>query len=102
MSKPIQAISNDMGSLADDARGLIAATADIAGEKVQEARERLAAALEHGREIYDRVRAKESEGARAVDDAVRGHLYETIAIGVGVGLLVGWLAARGCSSCKRD
>lgn len=101
MSKPIQAISNDLGSLADDARGLIAATADIAGEKVQEARNRLADALERGREIYDRVRAKEADGIRAVDEAVQGHLYETIAIGVGVGLLIGYLAARRCTG-KRD
>ena len=44
MSKQTQAISNDMGTLAEDARALMAATADVAGEKVGEARKRLAAA----------------------------------------------------------
>ena len=37
-----------MGTLAEDARALMAATADVAGEKVGEARKRLAAALESG------------------------------------------------------
>ncbi len=46
MNKQTQATSNDMGTLAEDARALMAATADVAGEKVSEARKRLAAALE--------------------------------------------------------
>ena len=50
MSKQTQAISNDMGQLAEDARALMAATADVAGEKVSEARKRLAAALERAKE----------------------------------------------------
>ena len=34
MSKNTHETSNDMGSLAEDARALMAATADVAGEKV--------------------------------------------------------------------
>ena len=49
MNKQTQATSNDMGTLAEDARALMAATADVAGEKVGEARKRLAAALERAR-----------------------------------------------------
>ena len=45
MKTHTQAIVNDMGTLVEDARGLMAATADVAGEKVSEARERLAHAL---------------------------------------------------------
>ena len=58
MDKQKQAVSNDMGTLAEDARALMAATADVAGEKVGEARKRLAAALESGKEIYGRARDK--------------------------------------------
>ena len=54
MDKHTQAISNDMAQLAEDARALMAATADVAGDKVAEARKRLGAALENGREIYGR------------------------------------------------
>jgi ElaB/YqjD/DUF883 family membrane-anchored ribosome-binding protein len=88
---------NDPGSLAEDARALMAATADVAGEKIGEARNRLAAALERGKEIYGRVRVKAVEGARATDEAVHEHPYQAIAIGVGVGALIGYLVARRCS-----
>ncbi|MBP9903013.1 MAG: DUF883 family protein [Verrucomicrobiota bacterium] len=94
MNKETQAISNDMGQLADDARALMAATADVAGEKVGEARKRLAAALERGKEIYGRVREQAVEGAKAADVAVHEHPYPAIAVGVGVGVLLGYLIAR--------
>jgi hypothetical protein len=51
MSKEIQAVKNDLGQLAEDAHALMTATADVAGEKVGEARKRLAAALERAKEI---------------------------------------------------
>ncbi len=101
MNKETQAIKNDMGQLAEDARALMTATADVAGEKVGEARERLAAALERGKEIYGRVREKAVEGAKAADEAVHEHPYQAIAIAVGVGALLGYLLARRCT-CSRD
>jgi len=94
MNKETQAISDDMSQLADDARALMAATADVAGEKVGEARKRLAAALERGKEICNRVREKAVEGAKAADEAVHEHPYQAIAIGVGVGAIIGYLVAR--------
>jgi ElaB/YqjD/DUF883 family membrane-anchored ribosome-binding protein len=96
MSKQTQAISNDMGQLAEDAQALMAATADVAGEKVAEARKRLAAALDRGKEICGRAREKVVEGAKAADEAVHEHPYQAIAIGVGVGVLIGYLLARRC------
>lgn len=93
----IQDISNDMAQLAEDAQALMAATADVAGEKVGEARKRLAAALGRGKEICGLVREKAVEGAKAADEAVHEHPYQAIAIGVGVGALVGYLIARRCS-----
>ena len=92
IQKPAQ--GNDLGTLAEDARALMAATADVAGEKVGEARKRLAAALESGKEIYGRVREKAVEGAKAADEAVHEHPYQAIAIGIGVGALIGYLVAR--------
>ena len=83
-----------MGTLAEDARALMAATADVAGEKVGEARKRLAAALERGKEIYGCVREKAVEGAKATDQAVHEHPYQSIGIAFGVGALIGYLLAR--------
>jgi len=97
MNKHTQAISNDMSQLAEDARALMTATADVAGEKVGEARKRLAAALERGKEIYGRVREKAVEGAKATDEAVHEHPYQAIGIALGVGAVLGYLVSRRCS-----
>jgi len=97
MNKQKTAVSDAMGSLAEDARNLMTATADVAGEKVGEARKRLAAALESGKEIYGRVREKAAEGARAADEAVHEHPYQAIGIALGVGTLIGFLVARRCA-----
>ena len=94
-------ISNDMSQLAEAARALMAATANVAGEQVGEARKRLAATLESGKEICSRVREKAVEGAKAADVAVHTHPYQAIAIGVGVGALLGYLISRRCS-CRHD
>ena len=94
MNQQTQATSYDVGTLAEDACALMAATADVAGEKVGEARKRLAAALESGKEIYGRVRAKAVEGARAADQTVHDHPYQTIGIAFSVGALIGFLVTR--------
>ncbi len=94
MNKNSRNINHDVAALADDARALVNATADVAGEKVTEARERLAAALDRGREMYGRVREKAVDGARATNKAVHEHPYQTLAIGVGVGAILGYLLSR--------
>jgi ElaB/YqjD/DUF883 family membrane-anchored ribosome-binding protein len=100
MDKQTQASSNDLGTLADDARALMAATADVAGEKVSEARKRLAAALESGKKIFGRVKEKTVEGAKAADEAVHEHPYQAIGVAFGVGALIGYLVARrGSRNC---
>src|SRR5688572_1925336 len=97
MNKQSQAIIKDVGRLAEDARALMAATADVAGEKVHEARKRLADALDSGKECYGRAREKAVESARAADRAVHEHPYQAIGIALGVGAFIGFLAARRCS-----
>jgi ElaB/YqjD/DUF883 family membrane-anchored ribosome-binding protein len=97
MNKETPAIHNDIGSLAEDARALMAATADVAGEKVGQARNRLAAALDRAREIAGNVRDKAVAGAKVTDQTIRENPYQAIAIGVGVGALIGYILARRCS-----
>jgi ElaB/YqjD/DUF883 family membrane-anchored ribosome-binding protein len=101
MNQPTPATSNDLGTLAEDARALMAATADVAGEKVGEARRRLAAALDSAKAIAGRVRDKAVEGAKAADEAVHEHPYQAIGIALGVGALIGYLVARRCTN-NRD
>jgi ElaB/YqjD/DUF883 family membrane-anchored ribosome-binding protein len=97
MKKHTQAQSNDVGTLLEDAKDLIAATVHVAGDKVREARERLATALESVKKIGDRVRLQTGEAAEATDEAVREHPYMAIGIAFGVGALLGILVGRRCA-----
>jgi ElaB/YqjD/DUF883 family membrane-anchored ribosome-binding protein len=97
MDKEKQAINNDLGTLAEDARALMAATADVTGEKVSEARKRLAAALENAKDLYGSFRDKAVEGAKVADQVVHEHPYQAIGIAFGVGALIGYLVSRRCS-----
>ena len=101
MNNEAQTPGNDLEKLAEHAHALMSATADVAGEKVCEARKRLAAALDRAKEIGGCVRDKAVAGAKITDQAVRENPYQAIAIGVGVGALVGFLIARR-TGCHRD
>jgi len=83
-----------VSSLADDARALMAATADVAGDKVNEARKRLASALENVKQAAGRVREKAVEGARLADECVREHPYQALVVGMAVGAVVGFVLGR--------
>lgn len=100
MNKHTQAISNHMKQLTEEARALISATGDVAGDRVQEARKRAAATLEHGKEIYSYVCDKAVAGTKAADGVVRENSYQAIAIGIGIGVLIGCIIARR-KPCKR-
>jgi ElaB/YqjD/DUF883 family membrane-anchored ribosome-binding protein len=78
--------------LVEDAQELIAATAHIAEEKVMSARKRLAVAVESCRDAWSTVQESAASGARAADQAVRDHPYQSIGIALGAGLLLGLLA----------
>ena len=83
-----------MGTLAEDARALMTATADVAGEKVADARKRVADALESAQEFAGRVRDQAVDYAKATDEAVHEHPYQAIGIALGVGALLGYLVSR--------
>ena len=85
--------TQDVGSLADDARALLAATTEVAGEKVSEARARLTLALENAKEVAGNVRDRAVASAKATDKVVRQHPYKSIAIALGAGAVVGCLIA---------
>lgn len=92
---------DNLGTLAEDAKALLAATADVAGDKVGEARKRLGAALESGKVMIGKVRDKAVAGAKATDEAVREHPYAALGIAFGVGAIIGFLSARPWSR-RRD
>jgi ElaB/YqjD/DUF883 family membrane-anchored ribosome-binding protein len=100
MEKPTAALSAEMEQIAEHARALVSATADVAGEKVTEARKRLAAALENGRELCGQARDKAIAGAKVADEVVRENPYQAIGVAFGIGAVLGYLITRR-SGCNR-
>jgi ElaB/YqjD/DUF883 family membrane-anchored ribosome-binding protein len=80
--------------LLEDAQALLAATAHVAEEKVVEARNRLTAAIETGREAWNTVQEKTVAGAKATDQAIRENPYKALGIALGVGAFVGYVLGR--------
>ena len=80
--------------LMEDAQALLTATAHVAEEKVVEARQRLTAAIERGREAWNNVQEKAIAGAKATDEVIRDNPYKAIGIALGVGAIIGYLLRR--------
>ena len=88
------AIHPETESLLEDAQALLAATAHVAEEKVVEARKRLTAAIERGRETWERLQEKALAGAKAADEVVRDHPYQSIGVALSLGALFGYMLGR--------
>lgn len=88
------AVKHDAANLADEARALLEATAEVTDEKVAEARKRLETVLANSKSKLAALREKASQGAKVADETVRKHPYESIAAAFGIGALVGCLIAR--------
>lgn len=84
----------DFKAVARDAESLIKASADDLGEKAREARQRLDASLAAARQNFQKAEDKAWDGARATDEAIRQHPYESVGIAFGAGLLIGVLISR--------
>jgi ElaB/YqjD/DUF883 family membrane-anchored ribosome-binding protein len=64
------------------------------GEKADALRERFQHAQERLEELYETARDKVVAGAKTTDQAIRSHPYESLAIALGVGVLIGALVRR--------
>lgn len=87
-------MGKDAGRLADDTRALLAATADVAGDQVDAIRKRLTDALKYEKKVYDGACDRVVAGGRALDKAMHTSPYQTAAIGIGCGVLIGFFMAR--------
>ena len=88
------AIRHDARTLAEDARALLNATAEVTDKKVAEARQRLAETLEAGKETFARFQEKAVQTAHRADETVRSHPYESLGVAFGIGALIGLLLSR--------
>jgi ElaB/YqjD/DUF883 family membrane-anchored ribosome-binding protein len=63
-------------------------------EAIGNLRERFSAAHERFSEIYDRTKKKVVAGAKYTDTTIRENPYQSIAIALGVGVLLGLVVGR--------
>ena len=87
-------LAADVRLLVRDSEELLKATAGEAGEKIKEVRNRLSKAVESAKATYEKIEGTAVEQAKAADEVIRDHPYESIGIALGVGVLIGILVAR--------
>jgi ElaB/YqjD/DUF883 family membrane-anchored ribosome-binding protein len=85
---------SDLKSVARDTEELLKASAGEVGHKASEARARLMTGLERAKESCERLQEKAVAGAKATDQVIRGHPYQSIGIAFGIGILIGVLVTR--------
>jgi len=88
----------DLRVVVTDAEELLRLTADDLGESTVGLRERLTERLQHARASLLDLQASSTDKAktagRAADDYVHDHPWKSVAIGAGIGLVVGLLIGR--------
>jgi len=91
---PHERLSAELQSIIHDAEALLSATASETGEKADNAREKVKDALEKAKTSYNALEGKALAHARATDEVIRRHPYETVSIAFGVGMVLGLLLNR--------
>lgn len=82
-----------------EAEAMIAGpVAEQTNGKLAEIRDRLESAKDKVSEVYGQARKKVVAGAKATDETIRSHPYQSMAIALGVGLLIGALWRRNSNS----
>lgn len=81
--------------IAESAKEFLAATTDSAEDKVREARIRLGAAVDNGREVFDRISDRAASAARAADGQLRDHPYVPVFVALGLAALLAVVLLRG-------
>lgn len=94
MNQEIKAIRHDISQLSQHARALLTATSDIASQTVVEARDKLEAALDRGQHAGEVLRDRIADGAGYCRDGIRKHPYETLAVGLAIGAVIGFFSVR--------
>lgn len=88
----------DLTAVVRDAEELLRATAGLAGEKVDAARERAEASIRNAREristAHDEVIAHTREAVQQADTYVRKNPWQAVGIAALAGLIVGLVAGR--------
>jgi ElaB/YqjD/DUF883 family membrane-anchored ribosome-binding protein len=98
LNKSRSRLVEDFTTVLEDAQALLRHAAGDASKGYTDARTRLEESVKRARErigsSQDAVLESAREAGRSADSYVREHPWESIAVGAGVGLLLGMLIAR--------
>ncbi len=84
-----------MSRLMEEAESmLVGPVAEQTGGRFQELKARLDAAQTRLASLYGDARKKVVDGAKFTDETIRSHPYESLAVALGVGVLLGALLRR--------
>lgn len=90
-----EALLNDLRTLVTEAEKIIGASVSEHTEDAMDAlRTRYAAAQERIGDLYDGAKTKVIAGAKYTDQTIRANPYQSLAIALGAGLLLGVLIGR--------
>ncbi len=87
-------IENLRSLIAEAEKILNEGAAEPASEALADLKARLEDARHRAEELYQDARKKVVAGARQADETIRAHPYESLAIALGVGVLLGALLRR--------
>lgn len=88
MTENLRALINEAEQVVSDG------VSTTSSEVVADLKERLEAGLEKLNDYYGGAKERVIAGARRTDDTIRSHPYESLAIALGVGVLIGALIRR--------
>jgi ElaB/YqjD/DUF883 family membrane-anchored ribosome-binding protein len=96
LQTPMNDLRKDLQAVARDAEALLRATADVAGEKVQEARSKTEETVRQALDtLYGPgLQRRAQRFVRATDTYVRDHSWSIIGIAAGAALVIGLLSTR--------
>lgn len=90
-----EALLNDLRALVTEAEKMLSGAPDADGaEAVTTLRARFEAAQERFADLYASAKKNVTAGAKYTDEAIRANPYQSLAIALGAGLLIGVLVGR--------
>jgi ElaB/YqjD/DUF883 family membrane-anchored ribosome-binding protein len=85
----------ELKTLVADAETMVAdSLSEHTAEAIGNLRDRFTAAQERFSDMYDKTRRKVVAGAKYTDTTIRENPYQSLAVALGIGLLIGLLAGR--------
>src|SRR5215510_5392908 len=85
---------SDLKSVTRDAEELLKTVSGERGNGSNELRMRLSSAIDSAKATYHRLEEKAVAGAKATDQVIRTHPYESLGVAFGAGMLVGFIMGR--------